>query len=252
LNRRSRQAEYGVGGGITWGSQPAAEWEECRAKARILEKRAPAFCLLETMLWTPGGGYFLLERHLERLAQSAHFFTFKLDLRAARLELERLAARLAPARQKVRLLMTNEGHITLEAEAVAAANTALPRVAVATGRTDSSDPFLYHKTTNRGLYDAARAAYPGYDDVLLLNEKGEVTESTIANVAVEVEGRLRTPPIPCGLLAGVLRGELLDRGTLSEQRITPGQVLRSPRVFLLNSVRGMYRVQVVNGWGGKK
>jgi para-aminobenzoate synthetase/4-amino-4-deoxychorismate lyase len=233
-----------VGSGITWGSQPEAEWQECRAKARILDRRAPAFSLLETLLWTSEDGYALLDRHLERLAQSALYFGFPVELPAVRLELERLAACLARTRQKVRLLVAKEGRITLEAEALPAADPDPQRVAVAPGRADPSDPFLYHKTTNRGLYEAARAACPGYDDVLLLNERGEVMESTIANVAVEIEGKLCTPPVQCGLLPGTLRADLLERGKLIEHCVTVEQMLRSPRVFLLNSVRGMYRVQV--------
>src|ERR1035438_9221092 len=70
-NRRTGCAEYGVGSGITWGSDPEAEWEECRAKARVLSAPVVAFSLLETMRWTPEEGYFLLERHLERLRASA-------------------------------------------------------------------------------------------------------------------------------------------------------------------------------------
>jgi para-aminobenzoate synthetase/4-amino-4-deoxychorismate lyase len=288
-NRQTRHAEYGVGGGITWGSQPEAEWQECRDKARILTMRVPAFSLLETMLWTPEDGYALLDRHLERLTQSALYFGFAVDLPAVRLELERLArtfhirvaadvsrrhlgggqnaptdvggytrsanraereisglaAHLARTRQKIRLLVTKAGRITLEAEALPAADPAPQRVAVAPIPADSSNPFLYHKTTNRGLYEAARAACPGYDDAVLLNEKGEVTESTIANVAVEIEGKLCTPPVQCGLLPGTQRADLLERGTLIERCITVEQMRRSPRVFLLNSVRGMYRVQVV-------
>ena len=106
---------------------------------------------------------------------------------------------------------------------------------------DSSDPFLYHKTTNRRVYEAARAACPGFDDVLLFNEKGEITESTIANVAVDIEGKLCTPPVSCGLLPGTLRAHLLQQGELVERPITVAELLRSPRVLLLNSVRGMYR-----------
>ena len=289
LNRRTRHAEYGVGSGITWGSQPEAEWQECRAKARILDRRVPAFSLLETLLWTSEDGYALLDRHLERLAESALYFGFAIELPAVRLELDRLArtfrtrvandvsrrhlgggqnaptdvvgytlsanraeceisglaTHLAGTRQKIRLWVTKEGRITLEAEPLPAADPAPQRVAVAPGRAVSSDPFLYHKTTNRGVYEAARAACPGYDDVLLLNERGEVTESTIANVAVEIEGKLCTPPVHCGLLPGTLRADLLERSTLIEQCITIEQVLGSPRVFLLNSVRGMCRVQVV-------
>ena len=244
LDRRTGRAEYSVGGGITWGSQPEAEWQECRNKARILTTWIPAFSLLETMLWTREEGYFLQGRHLERLEQSALYFGFKLDLPAVRLALGQLAAGFARTRQKVRLVVTKEGRVRLEAEALSAPDPAPPRVMLASGPADSSDPFLYHKTTNRGLYEAARTACPGYDDVLLFNEKGEVTESTIANLAVEIEGKLCTPPVQCGLLPGTLRAELLERGELVERVIMSKEVLRSPRVFLLNSMRGRYRVRV--------
>ena len=110
---------------------------------------------------------------------------------------------------------------------------------------DSSDPFLYHKTTHRAVYEAARSACPGFDDVLLFNEQGEITESTIANVAVDIAGKLYTPPVFCGLLPGTLRAHLLQQGELIERPITLEELLRSPRVFLLNSVRGMYPVEVV-------
>ncbi len=245
LDRRTGQAEYSVGGGITWGSQPEAEWQECRHKAKILTTRMPTFSLLETLLWKAEEGFFLLPRHLERLEQSALYYGFAVDMPAVRLELEHLAAGLPHTLQKVRLLVTRAGRITLESEALPKPDATPPRVALAPGPIDSSNPFLYHKTTNRGLYEAARAARPNYDDVLLFNEKGEVTESTIANLAVEIEGNLRTPPVRCGLLPGTLRAELLERGEMFERAIKVEEMLRSPRVFLLNSVRGMYRVQVV-------
>ena len=201
--------------------------------------------LLETMLWNAEERLCPPCPHLERLAQSAHYFGFAVDLPAVRLELEHLAAGLARTPRRSACWSTKEGRVTLEMRSLAAAGPAPQRVAVAPGPADSSNPFLYHKTTNRGLYEAARAACPGYDDVLLLNERGEVTESTIANVAVEIDGKLCTPPVECGVLPGTLRADLLERGTLIEQRITVEQLRRSPRVFLLNSVRGLYRVQVV-------
>jgi para-aminobenzoate synthetase/4-amino-4-deoxychorismate lyase len=245
LDRKTGRAEYSMGGGITWGSQPEAEWQECRDKAKILTARVPAFSLLETMLWTAEEGYFLLARHLERLKQSALYFGFSVDLPAVRRELEHLSVELAHTRQKVRLLVTREGRVTLEADSLPAGDCAPQRITVASGPVNSSNPFLYHKTTNRGLYEAARAACPGYDDVLLFNEKGEATESTIANLAVEIEGRLYTPPVRCGLLPGTLRADLIEQRTLLERPMTVREVLQSPRVLFLNSVRGMYRVQVV-------
>jgi len=290
-NRTTRRAEYGVGSGITWDSDPEAEWQECRAKTRILAPRVPAFSLLETMRWTPEEGYYLLERHLERLQNSAPYFGFRFNLAALRLALERLAAGLGRKRRRIRLLLTKEGRINLETKALpknlACANPlpripplpfrrgegrgegSLPplgswsrcaakrpwrlrqaavkpqRIALARAPVDSSDPFLYHKTTNRALYEAARAACPGFDDVLLFSEKGEITESTIANVAVDIAGKLCTPPVSCGLLPGTFRAHLLRQGQLVERPITVTELLRSPRIFLLNSVRGIYPVEVV-------
>jgi para-aminobenzoate synthetase / 4-amino-4-deoxychorismate lyase len=251
-DRRTGCAEYGVGGGITWDSDPRAEWEECRAKARILAAPLPAFSLLETMRYTPQEGYFLLERHLERLQDSARYFGFSLDLAALRRELERLAARLGQSRQKVRLLVGREGRFSLEAEVLPEAGSKRPRVAVARAAVNSADRFLFHKTSNRGAYEAARSACPGFDDVLLVNEQGALTESTIANVAVEIDGQLCTPPAWCGLLPGTFRAHLLQRGEVIERPIALEELLRSPRVLLLNSVRGSYGVEVVKPqWAGQ-
>jgi para-aminobenzoate synthetase/4-amino-4-deoxychorismate lyase len=244
-NRRTGCVEYGVGSGITWDSDPEAEWQECRSKARILAPRVPPFSLLETMRWTLEEGYYLLETHLERLQDSALYFGFRLDLAALRLELERLAARLGRKRRRIRLLVTKEGRITLEAKALPKAVVKPQRIALARAPVDSSDPFLYHKTTNRAVYEAARAACPGFDDVLLFNEQGEITESTIANVAVDIAGKLYTPPVFFGLLPGTLRAHLLQQGDLLERPITLEELLRSPRILLLNSLRGMYPVEVV-------
>jgi len=245
VNRKTGWAEYGVGSGITWDSDPEAEWQECRAKARILAPRAPAFSLLETIRWTPEEGYYLLERHLERLQESALYFGFRLDLTALRLELEQLSAGLGRAHKRIRLLVTKEGRISLEAKALPETAVKTQRIALARTPADSSDPFLYHKTSNRTVYEAARTARPGFGDVLLFNEKGEITESTIANVAVDIAGKLYTPPVTCGLLPGTLRAHLLQQGELIERPIVLEELLRSPRVFLLNSVRGMYPVKVV-------
>lgn len=243
-NRRTGCAEYGVGGGITWDSTPGAEWEECRTKTGILSSAAPEFCLLETLRWTPEEGYFLLERHLERLRDSADYFGFGIDLEAIRSELERPVRGFGGRRQRVRLLVAKDGRMSVQAQALAESAAKPLRVAFARAPVDDTDRFLYHKTTNRGVYEAARAACPGFDDVLLFNGKGEITESTIANVAVEIQGRLCTPPVSCGLLAGTLRAQLLQQGELVERPITVEEALRSRDVILLNSVRGKYRVEL--------
>jgi len=244
-NRRTGCAEYGVGSGITWDSEPEAEWQECRAKAGILSAPVLAFSLLETMRWTPEEGYFLLELHLKRLQESARYFGFSIELLTLRRELQRLTSQLGPAPQRIRLLTTKEGRIHLETAALALAEAKPQRVALARSPVDSSDVFLYHKTTNRRVYEAARTARCGFDDVLLYNEKGEITESTIANVALEIDGKLYTPPVACGVLPGTFRADLLQQGELIERPILVEEALLSRRVFLMNSVRGKYRVKLV-------
>ncbi len=118
------------------------------------------------------------------------------------------------------------------------------RVKLAARPVDAGHLFLFHKTTRREVYEAARAAQPDCDDVLLWNERGQITESTIANVVVEIDGARCTPPVECGLLPGTLRAELLARGEIVERVITIEEALTAPRLWLINSVRGWLAGQV--------
>ena len=242
LDRRTRRAEYGVGGGIVWDSDPAAERAECAAKARILSVPPRLdFALLETMLWTPADGIRLLELHLARLRDSAGYFDFSCDAARIRAELEARARTFPPAPQRIRLLLAPDGATTLQAAPLAPLGTGpFFRVALARRPVDRTDVFLYHKTTCRRVYEDAKADFPNHDDVILFNEDGEATESTIANLAVEIDGVLCTPPVECGLLPGVARAELLARGVLRERRISLDELRAAPRLFLLNSVRGLF------------
>src|SRR6185295_17059552 len=145
----------------------------------------------------------------------------------------------------VRLLVTRRGNVRCEARTLAAHADSFADPAVAVSPVDSDDVFLYHKTTHRSVYENALGGCPGFRDVLLYNEAGEVTESTIANVAVESGGVLYTPPVRCGLLAGTYRAWMLEQGRLRERILRLEDVLSSPAVYLMNSVRGMSRVRVV-------
>jgi para-aminobenzoate synthetase/4-amino-4-deoxychorismate lyase len=109
---------------------------------------------------------------------------------------------------------------------------------------DSSDRFLFHKTTRREVYDARRAERPGFFDVLLWNERGELTEFTNGNLVVELEGRRWTPPRAAGLLAGTFRAVLLGRGEVAERALTKGDLARASRVWFVNGVRGWVEVSV--------
>ncbi len=248
VDHARNEAEYGVGGGIVWDSACAKEQAECRTKSHILSMDVPPFSLLESLLWTPADGYALLDKHLARLRDSAAYFDYALDPAALAPRLDRFARSLPDAPHKVRLLVAKDGAVTLEAEPIMPrpADAAPLRVALARQPVDPSALFLYHKTTNRGVYEEAVASRPGFDDVILFNAKSEVTESSRANVVAKINDVLCTPPVSCGLLPGTYRAHLLETGTVIERIITLDQFLHSPCVFLVNSVRGWMHVTVAD------
>jgi para-aminobenzoate synthetase / 4-amino-4-deoxychorismate lyase len=120
-------------------------------------------------------------------------------------------------------------------------------VALCSRPVSSSDRLLFHKTTARAVYDAARAAHPDAFDVLLHNEDGLITEFTTGNVVAALGGELLTPPRECGLLAGTFRGELLDAGIIREATMTPADLRRAAGMWYINSVRGWVPVVLRRG-----
>ena len=238
IDRRAGRMEYGTGGGITWDSDPEAEWEETRLKTLTLRRPDSDFRLLETMLWEPDEGLFLVDEHLNRLARSAGFFGIAFDARAARSRLEATMAGLPPQAHRVRLLLGRAGGFDLRAFPLDLPASAAP-VPAALARTpvDSRDRFLYHKTTRREVYDRARAERPDVEETILWNERGEVTEGTIANVVVRKNGRLVTPPVSSGLLPGTFRARLLETGKIVEEPVSILDLKSAREAFLINSVR---------------
>ncbi|MBA3531391.1 MAG: aminodeoxychorismate synthase component I [Ardenticatenales bacterium] len=244
LDSETGQAEYGVGGGITWDSTAVDEYEEALAKAALLTTEQPSFELLET-LWLGGGRYRLLERHLERVAASAHTFDFPYDENAICLALEQEARDHPKEERRVRLLLAPTGACRVESTPLSSfAYIPLPRVALANEPVSAANRFLYHKTTHRALYETHRAAHPDAFDVLLWNEAREVTEFTIGNLVAEIDGALWTPPLASGLLPGTMRAETLARGWIQERVIRLDELSRATHLWLINSVRGWVEVEV--------
>jgi len=245
VDRGSASAEYGVGGAILWDSDAAEEYRESESKARVL--RAPAWTpgteLLEALLWTPAEGWFLLDRHLARMSESARYFGIPFDDAAARLALDREAAGLAAGPlggqpHKVRLVLDSSGAASVSSQPLEAiARSPVQRVRLSSFPVRSSEVLLYHKTSRREVFERARREHPGCDDVILWNERGEITESCTANVVAEVDGARVTPPVSCGLLAGTFRAELLRLGEISERLLTRRELRACPSVWLVNSVR---------------
>jgi para-aminobenzoate synthetase/4-amino-4-deoxychorismate lyase len=237
-------AVYGVGGGVTWDSTPGGEYEEALDKTKVLTERPADFELLET-LRLDAAGYHLLEEHLARLMASAEYFDFPVSVADARAALGRHAEEHAGGARRVRLLVSADGRARVESEPLRETPPAPRRVACALTPVDSSDRFLFHKTTRRGVYEARRAERPGLFDVLLWNERGELTEFTNGNLVVESGGGRWTPPRESGLLAGTFRAELLRRGEVAERVLTKDDLAGAERVWMVNGVRGWVEVSPI-------
>ena len=240
INKKTNQAEYGVGGGIVWDSVSNNEYQECQVKAQVLTKKYPDFSLLETILWTAHEGYFLLNYHLQRLEKSALYFGFTLDLEEIDKQLQLLANSLADKSHKVRLIVTKQGRIHCEAIPLCLSELLLSqpvKLCLADTPIDLDNPFIYHKTTNREIYNNILKFYPDYKDVLLWNEREEITETCIANIVVELNDELLTPPVDSGLLAGTFRAHLLAEHKIKEAVIRKEDLLQCRNIYVINSVR---------------
>ncbi len=242
VDRLQQRLEYGVGSGVVWESEPAAEYRECLAKGRALNDPGPAFALFETMLWRPRWGVHLLELHLARLASSAAYFGFELDAGAMRnLVAHRLAAlsQSETSSLRIRLDLAAGGSLSFTSSFLSHERSSW-RVVLAEAPVDSADRALFHKTTNRSVYESAlsEARTKGCDEAILWNERGELTEGTRTNLVLEIGGERLTPARDCGLLAGVFRQSLLQLGKVKEAVLRREDLQRADRVLLLNALRG--------------
>lgn len=236
VDRSTGGAVYGTGSGITWSSDPDAEHAELLTKAAILTEPSEDFALVETMAHVPGVGLRNLDRHLGRMADSAQYFGFAFDPKTTRALAVRAVEGVGAAR--VRLVLESSGSLDIQVDPPPSRSPLPVRLAMDADPVDSGQHWLRHKTTRRAAYSARAARHPDVDDVILVNERGQVTETTIANLAARVDGRWWTPPEDAGCLPGVERGRLLDLGRLHERALTPTDLAAADSLAVVSSLRG--------------
>ena len=204
------------------------------------------FSLIETLRWQPEAGFLRIDQHLRRLSRSADALGFR-QPQDAKGKLEKEVSGSEALR--VRLVMTYRGKMEVTVTPFEPIEEAMVwRLKIARTRLPSEDSLFRHKTTRRDPYEAARAEYSKdeADEVILLNERGEVCEGTITNIFAEsADGMLLTPPLTSGLLPGVLRAELI------RERKARGEVLklddlRHRKLFVGNSLRGLIPAELID------
>lgn len=241
LHKSSGAVEYGIGGGIVWDSDAEREWQEAVLKSRLLGPQLSDFQLLETMAYHPDSGFQLLQEHLQRLQHSASHFGFHCDLDTVRNTLQEFTA---DSPRRLRLTLNASGHTELQ-NLELVSNSAPVRLRLAGQPISSTNPFLHHKTTQREVYEKARSGTDDCDDVLLWNENGELTETSIYNLFLNIDGELLTPAVGCGLLPGTLRRSLLETGQAREAVLLKSDLARARRILVGNSVRGLCEARLI-------
>ncbi len=240
LNHQTSRISMGVGSGITWDARPDAEYTECRHKAAFLQPR-PRPRLLESLLLEQGC-YPRLEQHLDRLCWSASRLGYTCDRHKIRLALLEHGAGTT-GQHKTRLLLAADGSLQIESVPLQPLKQPL-KLATAAPAVNPKDVLLYLKTDQRQRYEQARQEHPAADEVLLCNNRKELTEGSFTNLVLKLDGRMVTPPLSSGLLPGVLRQELLEQGTIAEQVLYPQDLQRAEEIWLINSVRGWLRAEL--------
>jgi para-aminobenzoate synthetase/4-amino-4-deoxychorismate lyase len=238
LTIRGREGELGIGGAVVQDSASGAEYDECLLKSRYYESARRPLELIETLRWSTREGFVRLDRHLARMEDSAGFFGIPFDRVAAL----RCLNEAVGDDLRMRLTLDEGGEFRCTAMPLGAQR---PRwtYAMSPLRAQCGDPIARHKTSWRAHLDdehARLARETGCDEVVFLNERGEVAEGSRTNVFVQRGGMLVTPPLSAGILDGCLRRELLDEGRCRESVLTPDDLAKG-EVLLGNSLRGLIR-----------
>jgi para-aminobenzoate synthetase / 4-amino-4-deoxychorismate lyase len=227
------RGSLGIGGGVVQDSAAASEYAECLLKARFFEVGRVPLRLIETLRYEDT--FVRLDRHLARMEKSASVFGLGFDTGKAMAALQAVVAgQTGPLRARLTLDEAGEHHAIA---APLAANPPHWTYAMSPRPVASRDPLLHHKTDWREFYEQ-EAARHGSDEVLFLNERGELAEGVRSNIFIRRDGKLLTPPLSAGILPGCLRAELIEQGACSEAVLTPDDLARG-EVYFGNSLRGL-------------
>jgi len=231
------QGELGIGGAVVQDSTAADEYAECLLKARYYEAARRPLRLIETLRWSPAEGFVRGERHLARMARSASFFGMPFDGTRAREALTTAQESVGSKDLRLRLALDEAGAFACTAAPLGQAKE-FWSFAISPRRISSGDVLARHKTDWREAYDGEPLP-PGCDEVVFLNQRGEVAEGSRSTVFVARDGMLLTPPLSAGVLDGVLRAALIAEGRCREAVLMPQDLQGA--VYLGNSLRGLIR-----------
>lgn len=238
IDKKSGGGEIGLGSGIVWNSKPDEEYSETRLKGKFLSNPVKSFEIIETML-VEDREVFLLDKHLNRMEETAKFFLFLFDRPKLESLVISILKNLDKRNYKLKISLNKWGRLTYIISPIVDEAKEI-KIIVSDKRVNSKNKFQYFKTSNRKLYDDEYKKYlkKEYFDVIFLNESDEIAEGAITNIFVYKKKKFFTPPINSGILDGVYRNYLLKKmNNVTENKLYLIDLINADKIILTNSVR---------------
>lgn len=238
----TKKAELGIGSGIVADSVPEYEWEECLLKTKFYSQKLESFEVFETILWDKNKGFVFLDEHLQRMRDSQIYFCRQFNKEAILQALDNITFLEFANFARVKVKISRSGQVSVEYSVLNSPGWGKSeiRVCLAKERTDPKNVFLYHKTTNRKLYDEKykSAIANGFDEIIFFNLDNQVTEGSITNIFIRLGDQWLTPPLFCGLLPGIWRQKTIALLNAKEIPFGLDELTRAEEILMGNSVRG--------------
>ena len=233
------KAIYGVGGGITWDSTWESEYREVHQKAAVLYRKQARFKLISTGRVSQKSLLFE-DQHLERLTKASRYFAYPLDPKKLRQKIEE-ECQVCDVNQdyRLRIGLSKSGEIELSRQILAPLSPSFCQAQLCLQEADLNQAFTYFKTTNRPHLSL------GEQEIIYHNATGELLETSIGNLVLKINGKLYTPPISLGILPGIYRQHLLERGQVEEKVLTLADLNQAEAIYGCNAVRGLYELEVI-------
>ena len=238
IQLEGRKAIYGVGGGITWDSTWKSEYIETQQKSAVLYRKNPRFDLISTGKVT-NGKLTLQDQHLQRLTEAASYFAYPFDQDKLKQELEETCAQLDKGQDyRLRIALKKDGSIELETTPLLPLTATFRKAKLVEQTANLAQPFTYFKTSHRPHLTLEQ------QEQIYYNSQGQMLETSIGNLLLELDGKLYTPPAELGLLKGIYRQQLLDKGRATEKILTLADLDHAEKIYACNAVRGLYELEI--------
>ncbi|OFO60070.1 aminotransferase class IV [Peptoniphilus sp. HMSC075B08] len=192
------------------------------------------------------GRPLFLERHLERLKKSLEFFGISKEI-----EEEKILEYIKSSEDKnfaLKLIVSDKNFILTSREDNYRKDNKRFKLIVSEVRRNSSSKMIYHKSLSyyENIMEHRLALDKGYDSALFINERGEVCETSFANIFFVRDGEIFTPVISSGLLKGTMRDFIIENYKVREEIIYLDDLKNFDEAFISNSLMGVRNVSLIN------